>query len=202
MKISLTTIIILFYSLLSFSQEHESFFFLETDTTWRKEIFHFPINFAPDIDYEGVEDARFPVGWEKTDSPNFWSYAFAWNINAKTELTEKELELNLQKYFDGLMGVKDKMGKVEGVQNTIALFLKKDHEERNSTYAGKVNTFDAFFHKKLMTLNVLVNQYYCEQKNKYIILFKFSPQDFGNDVWNKLEEVKLPMDFCKRSSSK
>lgn len=35
---------------------------LEMDETWGTEIFHFPIRSAKGINYEGIEDARFPKG--------------------------------------------------------------------------------------------------------------------------------------------
>ncbi len=90
MKNILTIVLLLSYSVLLLGQEKEHLYFLETDSTWRKEMFLFPISFAPDIHYQGVEDARFPVGWEKQDSPNFWSYAFAWNIEQSGKITEAE----------------------------------------------------------------------------------------------------------------
>ena len=96
MKNILTITLLLFCSNFLLGQENEHLYFLETDTTWRKEMFLFPINFAPDIDYKGIEDARFPEGWEKLDSPNFWSYAFAWNLENSGDITESDLEVNLQ----------------------------------------------------------------------------------------------------------
>ena len=182
MKNIIITILLLSYSILLLGQEKEHLFFLETDSTWRKEMFHFPIHFASDINYEGIEDARFPVGWEKQDSPNFWSYAFAWDIEHSEQITETELEVDLQKYFNGLMRW----------QKTSVEILKKEETNNTTKYAGKVNTNDAFFTKEPMTLNVLIEKIYCEKKKKSIILFRFSPKEFGDDVWQKLEEVKLP----------
>jgi len=169
---------------------------LETDTTWKKEIFNFPISFAKEINYEGFEEAQFPEGWRKKDSPDFWSYVFAWNINGNVELNENELEINLQIYFDGLMKVVNKDKEIV-IPKTIAQFRKKVDSNNISSYIGKVEIFDAFVTKEPMTLNVLVEKYYCELKKKSIILFRFSPKDFESDVWLKLKRVKLRDDFCK-----
>lgn len=190
-NIILITLLISFSTLL-LGQENEHLFFLETDSTWRKELFHFPISFAPDINYQGAEDARFPVGWEKQDSPNFWSYAFAWNIENSGEITEADLEVNLQKYFNGLMKW----------QKTSVQILKKEENNNTASYTGMVNTTDAFFTKEPMTLNVRVEKIYCKQKNKSIILFRFSPKEFGNDVWQNLEEVKLPTSVASCEETK
>lgn len=196
MKNTIVTIIFLSCSIFLFGQEQEEGFFLETDTTWRKEIFHFPIRFAQNINYEGIEDARFPIGWEKKDSPNFWSYAFAWKIATKGELAENELEADLQKYFDGLMGIGVNKNEELLLQSTTAVFLKKENTKNTSRYIGKIKTIDSFFTKKPMTLNVLVDKYYCDEKKKAIILFRFSPKEFGDDVWHIFDEVKVPANVC------
>ena len=105
MKKIILIISILFFSVLSYAQEVEPLEVFTTDSTWIKEIIQFPIGFAQDIKYEGFEDLRFPQGWSKQDSPNFWSYVWAWSINGIEEPTESDLEKNVQLYFDGLLGL-------------------------------------------------------------------------------------------------
>lgn len=183
MKNILSIFLLLSYSILLSAQEQEHLYFLETDTSWRKELFLFPINFAPDIHYQGVEDARFPVGWEKQDSPNFWSYSFAWNIEHSEIITAATLEADLQKYFNGLMRSKESRVQIQ----------KKEERNNLTTFTGTVQTTDAFFTKEAMTLHVQIEKTYCEQKKKSIILFRFSPKAFSHQVWQTLEEVKLPL---------
>ena len=177
--------------------DHEALFFLETDTTWRKEIFIFPLGFAKDIPYEGIEDARFPVGWEHIESPNFWSYAFAWNITGHKSLTREDLEVSLQLYFDGLMEVNSNTDKIAAPKNTSVLLHKGVRFDDSNTYTGKITTYDRFFTKETMTLHVLVEHYYCDEKNKSIILFRFSPKSFDDTVWSTLKSVKLRGEICK-----
>jgi hypothetical protein len=179
-------LIMLYHVLISFGQEQEDLFFLETNSTWRKEIFQFPLGFAPDIPYEGIEDARFPEGWEDSTSTNFWSYAFAWNIAGTKEIPESELEHNLKMYFDGLMGT----------QHTMTLMVKREAGYSATKYVGKVLTYDAFFTKKQLVLNVLIDKFSYDNKTKSVILLRFSPKEFKHDVWHMLEEVKLPANFC------
>jgi len=142
-------------------------FLLETDSTWGKEIFEFPIRFAQEIKYKGYEEARFPKGWSNPDTITFWSYAFAWKI-------EKE------------RGVY--------IPNTVALFIDKD----KSQMVGKIRTFDNFRNKRLFTLNVLVEKKYCERTNASLVLFKFSPKEFGHEVWEILDEVKFREGICNQ----
>ncbi|BDS10428.1 hypothetical protein [Aureispira anguillae] len=192
-------IIILFMiqSIFLLGQEQVPLDLLETDSTWGKELFKFPIHFAQEINYQGIEEAKFPKGWGDADHPNFWSYVFAWDIDLKEELTEKKLEANLQLYFDGLMSVVNK-DKERVLPKTTALFLKKGTSNHISRYVGKVKIFDVFSTQKNLILNVLVEQYYCEQKKKSVVIFKFSPKEFGHATWLKLENVRLHTNICNR----
>lgn len=190
---NISTIFLFFFcSTFLFAQVQEHLFFLETDTTWRQEQFIFPIQFARDIDYQGVEDARFPVGWEEQESPNFWSYVFAWDIEHDGKIAPTKLEDDLQKYFNGLM-----RGKETSVQ-----ISKKSSKDNRIEYIGAVNTIDNFFTKKPMTLHLKANQIYCKEKKKCIILFRFSPKEFGHQVWKKLEEPKLPVEMLACEATK
>jgi CubicO group peptidase (beta-lactamase class C family) len=192
MKNILTIILLFFCVTFLFGQVQEHLFFLEADTTWRKEQFIFPIQHARDIDYEGVEDARFPVGWEDQDSPNFWSYVFAWDIEHDGAITATELEVDLQKYFSGLM---------RGKETSVQISQKTTMDHRTQ-FTGVVKTIDNFFTKKPMALQVMVDRIYCKAKKKNIILFKFSPKEFGHQVWKKLEEPELPAELIACEETK
>lgn len=187
------TISLFLFSLVGFSQEKQDLEVFETDSTWIKEIIEFPIGFAQEIKYEGFEDLRFPEGWSKEDSPNFWSYVWAWSINDTEEVTTNDLEKNIQYYFDGLLGLDFYKIDDKPLRKTNAVFIKKNE----SQFVGKVKTHDTRYTKKLMTLNVLVDIYYCKRENKTIIHFRFSPKPFDDTVWDTLAEVKLKTDFCK-----
>ena len=197
MKSIILIISLLLHSIVMFGQEEQYLEVLQTDSTWTKEIIKFPLGFARDIKFEGFEDLRFPSGWSKQDNPNFWSYVWAWSINDVEGLTAHELENNIQLYFDGLMGINLKSNNEGNIQSTNAIFIKKETSDGISQYIGKVKTFDTRFTRKPMTLNVLVEQYYCEQKVRSIILFRFSPQAFGNDVWHTLSMVKRRANSCE-----
>jgi len=159
---------------------------LVTDSIWTKEIFHFPIRFAPALNYKGIEEAQFPVGWSKKESPNFWSYIFVWDIEGNSVISEKELEADLKTYFDGLMNS----------QNTLTHFTIKESSNASVNYVGKVSFFDNLRTKTDISLNVRVTKQYCQKKNKSIIVFRFSPQEFEKEVWNTLERVRLRNDIC------
>ena len=166
---------------------HEEINLLVTDSTWIKEIFPFPIRFAPDINYKGIEEAQFPKGWSKKDGPNFWSYVFVWNIEGDKVNSKKELEADLKTYFDGLMGSQD----------TKTHFTEQEHSNNSTRYVGKVSFFDNLRSKTAISLNVQVKKLYCQHENKSDIVFRFSPKEFDNEIWKTLNMVKLRDDICK-----
>ncbi len=181
-------------SVVVFSQEEESINILKADdSAWGKEVFKFPLRFASEIPYTGAEEARFPKGWRDTESRDFWSYVFAWQITYQKVMSPEELEENIEIYFNGLMDNKNRMKSDSSISLTNALFIKNSQ----TRYTGKVRTFDAFTTKKMFTLNVQVQKYDCPQKNKTIVVFRFSPKPFENDVWSYLNEVEIGDDACE-----
>lgn len=196
-KSSIVVILALLFTTASFSQEEENLDVFITDSTWVKEIIRFPIDFAQDIKYEGFEDLRFPRGWSKQDSPNFWSYVWAWSINGIEAPSESNLEKNTQLYFDGLLGLD--YFKIDDVKapKTNSVFIKIASSKDTIRYVGKVKTFDTRYTQLPMTLNVQVEHFYCETQQRTIIVFRYSPKPFDDGVWNKLREVKLRADICE-----
>lgn len=175
-----------------FAQHTEEVHLIDLDSTWGKEIFPFPIGFAQDINYQGVEEARFPPeGWSDENHQNFWSYAFAWDINLNKKITEKELASDIEKYFNGLVGE----DVIKGFKAS-ALFSEVESNHTTSFFKGKVKTYDRFTTKKPITLYVLVDSYYCEKEKRSVILFRFSPKDFKHEVWKMLKNVALTKPIC------
>ncbi len=164
---------------------------LEMDETWGTEIFHFPIHFAKEIDYKGIEDARFPKGWSDTTSNYFWTYMFGWNINLTSEMTVQELEQNMKLYFDGLMTSVNR-DKTINPKITLAKFSKTT----KNTFTGTVQVYDAFKTKKPLLLHVLVQSTYCESKKMSQILFQFSPKEFNHEVWEVMKKAKFQNKVC------
>ncbi|MFK7784578.1 MAG: tetratricopeptide repeat protein [Crocinitomicaceae bacterium] len=154
-------------------------------TDWGKEFFHFPLHFAPEIPFEGVEEVVFPKNWIKPDSADFWSYAFVWELDNKKKISTGELERSFRSYFDGLMkGVNDDEN-AEMIQ-TSANFWKNEDPSDNADLMGKLTIFDAFATNKPLDLNAKMFSRYCKEREKLILLFHFSPQDYSHSIWAKL----------------
>lgn len=194
-KIMLILIMILFSPTIV-GQNHEEVNLIDLDSTWGKEVFPFPIRFAQNIDYQGIEEARFPPeGWSNENHENFWSYTFAWSIDLDRKITGSELERDLEKYFDGLVGT----GFIEENKQYKAssMFIKTEDNAASTLFKGKINTYDGFTTKKAITLHIIVKSHYCEKEKKSIILFLFSPKEYNHPVWNTLNKIRLTKNFCE-----
>ena len=184
-------IIILIICLLPFfslAQAKEEINLLQTEDSWRKEAFDFPIPFAPEIKLEGQADVRFTDGWQDSDSPLFWSYAFAWKLNGRHQLSNNQLENYVQIYFDGLMNVVKK-DKSKELPLTNALFIS-ELQENGIHYTAKIKLYDAFFTQEMLTLHVNGTYDYCVDSDKSLFLFRLSPQTIDSEVWTFINTAK------------
>ena len=190
----LVYLMLLAQSITGLGQKQIELSILEADSTWGKEIFNFPLGFAQDIKHKGFEEARFPKGWNDNENPMFWSYVFAWQIRLKKNLNMNALEVNLQQYFDGLMA--SRLGKIEHRIMPPSQVKLKVSSTNKSSFIGEIIVFEAFYTKKIMVLNVSIDQYYCPKQKQIIILFKFSPKPFKHEVWQKLNQIKVRANIC------
>ena len=170
-------------------EEEPKNYLLQSPDTWRKELIPFPLGFAPDLDYQGVEDIRFSKGWGDKESEEFWSYKFVWCLDKDPELTEDKLQNDFETYFDGLMGAVGGGKNIEKelITPTTALFLSKG----DGAYKGRVQVFDAFFLEANVVLNFNVTSFYCEQKKKYVAYFEVSPQSGDHRIWKEMKDIKI-----------
>lgn len=177
------------------ASKYHSSYFLNADPSLSKEIFQIPLDFAPDMTLKGIEDARFLKDWRNKEGDNFWSYSFGWNINHSRLLTTDEMSRNLEFYFNGLMRIKER-GKDAGISESIATLSLDTSSKGPHSYSGQLKTLDGFFKRKPMTFNIKAEQQFCEEIQRTVVIFRFSPQDFESEVWNRLEEIQLPSDIC------
>jgi hypothetical protein len=189
MRNKLVLILILFFLRIgiSFSQEYETV--LSSPDNWQGEIIPFPLGFAQEIDFEGFEDLRFSPGWNDPNSQEFWTYMFVWYVEKVSPMTESKLTEYFNLYYDGLMGIDDNNRDTTNsnqLDKTICLFVKTDEG-----FDGKMRTYDRFFTKDYITLNIKVKESFCPETNKQIIRFDISPKDFDHEVWGIFDDVSL-----------
>ena len=193
-KFTLLTVITLLFTSEFFAQKNE-FNLIQLDSTWGQEVLRFP---ARHMNYIGVGEVRFPPkrSWIQPKNDFFWSYTYAWSIDVDRKIKEKELEIDLVKYFNSLNRIDMNATTDEKYSSAKVTKIKK---EKSITYfKGSVKIFDRFATNKMITLNVLIESNYCKKDKKTILLFKFSPKDFNHTTWKTLNKIKLLDYICTK----
>ena len=200
-KYILLSFCLLFISLNVFAQTTKTAI-LKAPDNWKKESFNFPLDFAPKLNFTGIEEARFAPGWADKTSPEFWTYSFAWYVDGNINLTEERLQTFIGEYFNGLTQVvgASKGMKKEAVSNAFAIFMEKEAVENWQYFEGKVQLLDVFFSEQEIRLNVKVKALYCESLDKHLVLFSFARKTFDDKIWNVFEEVQTVADCATLSN--
>src|SRR5262249_19300809 len=129
---------------------------------WKAETIPFPLEFAKDLPFKGVEELRFAPGMFKPEADGYWSYAFVWWLDGHPPLDANELQDDLSRYFAGLC---TEVGKEKGLAidpKRFATSLKAEGVAKSKldhavhAYMGTVKTYDAFTTGKPIVLNVEV----------------------------------------------
>ena len=124
---------------------------------WRTETIHFPLDFAPTLDYTGYEELRFSPEFGKSDRPLFFTYAFLWVVPETTVLDKERLQRDLKTYFDGLMRAVAKDKKLEvATLDTKVVVTDAPPGPDQFTFLAQIETFDAFFTKAPLKLEMHV----------------------------------------------
>ena len=185
---SIFIVLILTISINLHAQEQQSI--LDAPENWQSELIPFPIGFAPSINLTGFEDLRFSPGWSDTTSNEFWTYMFVWYVEKDSALTENKLTEYFNNYYDGLMGVNEHnqrdSAKADQLDKTVCNFVKTD-----DGFTGQMKVYDRFFTKDYLTLNIKVNESFCEKTKKQIIYCEISPKDFKHSVWQIFNKVNM-----------
>jgi hypothetical protein len=159
---------------------------------WRTETIPFPLEFAPEIDYTGLEELRFAPGMFEADADDFWSYAFVWWIPTGSAVSAETLKHDLEAYFDGLASA---VGKARGFDPGDARAQTDVHPiltfaAANPTFEGTVATFDPFVTRGMVRLNLQVELFTCSGQEMFAVFFALSPQAPGHPVWRELSKVR------------
>ena len=157
---------------------------------WRSEIIPFPLSFAPEIEFDGIEEIQFAPGWSDPESDEFWAYSFVWYIEKQSPMTEQLLTESFNYYYDGLMTAvaenqKDSVPTPK-FDYALCLFVKT-----GDGFTGKMRVFDAFFLKDYITLNIKVSESFCLPTGKQIVIFDISPKSLDDELWKIFDNVKL-----------
>lgn len=167
---------------------------LKGDASWASEIIQFPIDWAPGLTLQGFEELRFAPEWDQQKSVQFWSLVLAWSVQTNQALSTTKITDNMEHYFDGLMQPNDFSIKIPIVNLVL---LKKEITTNHSSWIGRMKVHDNFHTNKLITLNITVDQYFCETDLTSQVVFRFSPQELEHSIWQSLDAIQLKNTVCK-----
>lgn len=184
---------VIFLPFLSHGQNNEeaSPYTLTVLPGWRVERIPFPIDFAPQLKYEGVEELRFAPGWDDVNSEEHWSYSFLWWLKGKPEIDAKILQSNLTDYYSGLVArniTKRNIPADKVVPTTAKIKKVKTASNDLETYEGTVSMLD-YHTQKPMVLNCKIHVKDSKTPNNTAIYFELSPTPFSHSIWKKLNET-------------
>lgn len=206
---SLITLVFCLASFCVYSQDKNEFdghqweapYYLPIPKDWSIERFLLPPSFAPSIQYKGVEDIRFTPGWAKSESKEYWSYAFLWFLDGTQSFDAKTLENHLAAYYTGLFKIntdKTQIDPAKLIPEKVSVHESKTRKGDRKTFEGTVKMND-YMTKKPISLNVLIHVKYCEAQNKTFVFFELSPQPYSDAVWKGLNQLWLDFKCTKRS---
>jgi hypothetical protein len=170
---------------------------------WRTETIPFPLDFAPDLPFQGLEELRFPPGFFDPASEHFWSYAFVWWLEGTPDLSEAALERALSRYFVGLAQAVGK-DKYTFDPAEIAADLQPVPPDplaltQRSRLTGHVRVFDAFKTGKYLTLQLELQVGVCGPQGRRVVWVSASPKSRPDPVWTELDAVTQRFE-CPTSS--
>jgi len=161
-------------------------FHLPTPEGWRTETIPFPLGFAPELAYQGLEELRFAPGMFDPEAEGYFSYAFVWSLDEPLELDPTTLARDLQVYFEGLAAAVRASRKLPPLELELpgALRLVAGGLE------GVAAAFDAFTAQAELTLNVRVHRLEAAPGRAATLFFALSPRPFDDPVWQVLEDIR------------
>lgn len=159
---------------------------------WRRETIPFPLDFAPELDYEGLEELRFAPGMFDAESDEFWTYAFVWWVSIDTKLPPERLESDLESYFRGLSVAVAKAREFDPGEPTYKVELGETPSPNGmyTRFDVVVDTFDPFTTREAVRLNGRVEFTPCHKQEHLAVLFLFSPKPKSHAVWKPLREIR------------
>jgi hypothetical protein len=156
---------------------------------WRRERLSFPLEFAPQIPFHGVEEITFAPGFFDPGAEDFWSYRFFWRLDGEPQLGQAELEKDLLVYFSGLShAVGDRKYRFDASHFAARLHALGDAYEPGSfigAFSGTVDTYDPFVTGRPVSLNLKVTVSRCPERRR-IVSVTASPQPYAHPIWQAL----------------
>jgi hypothetical protein len=145
---------------------------------WGPETIPFPLPFAPELAYAGVEELRFMPHFFTPSAEGYFSYSFAWLLDGDLAVSGDQLGRDLTTYYSGLAHSADPDHFDASVHHAELAAVGEGH------FHGVVNTADGFNQSVLLRLEADIEVTSCGDHR--VVLFTLSPHAFGDATWTAL----------------
>jgi hypothetical protein len=152
---------------------------------WAQETIPFPIDFAPQLRYRGLEELRFAPGFSNPDASTFWSYCFVWWLEEPHSFDSNSISAALCDYFRGLALAVGKDKFSFDPAHFRAELAAKSHGD-GDVLVGQVHSYDPFVTGQPIVLNVEASLRSCPRSGHSAITFLLSPKSTDDPVWSEL----------------
>ncbi len=158
---------------------------------WRAETIPFPLGFAPEVAYSGVEELRFAPGMFKAGGEDFWTYAFVWWLAGDVQFDAATLKSDLEKYYVGLSLAVDGEGFDPEKDAAVAsLHPVTGDTGIGSRWVGALSTHEPFATHTRVELHLEVEVSRARKLDRTAVTFLVSPQPPGHPVWIDLVRLR------------
>lgn len=167
-------------------------FYLPTPEGWRTETIPFPLDFAPELEYEGLEELRFAPGMFQEGSADFWSYAFVWWVPEGTQFETGRLQKELEYYFRGLTTAVAEAREFDPGDPDFDVKLKAIESSTPDPvqWEGTAATYDIFVTRKPIQLGFRMDIIPCPPQGHVAAIFQLSPQPRDHSIWEVMDHLR------------
>jgi hypothetical protein len=164
---------------------------LKEPVAWSFERFALPPAFAPNIPYNGAEELRFSPGMFDKNSPDYFTYAFAAQLNNRSSISKAEIRAYLLDYFKGLCSstAKERKLVVDTSRITVSIEQKKDLANE-IVYNAVLHVYGVFADGADVQLNMEVKVLADPGNNKVYLIFIASPHAKTDETWTRLYSIQ------------
>jgi len=163
---------------------------LKEPANWTFERFALPPVFAPAFPYKGAEELRFSPGMFNKDSTDYFTYAFAAQLDGTTTISQDDIRNYLFNYFKGLCSstANDRKLVIDTSKITVSVEKKKSMQG-TEIYNALLNVFGVFADGAPVKLTIEIKVLTNAGAKKAYLIFIASPHEKTDDVWKQLYKI-------------
>ena len=152
--------------------------------------FQLPPGFARDMAFKGVEHIRFAPGMFKPTAPDFFSYAFVFELKNPEQPDQKTLQREFLTYYRGLcsaVGGK-RIPDLDVSKFTCVLKPAQNPNNDDKTFNGTLSWIEPFQTLRPQTLHLEITTW-SDEKNSFVFA-SVSPQKRDAEIWTQLRKIQ------------